>query len=730
MLRMVRRGLVLAWLLGGCDVVFGLERDPEPPPVPGEWLAVSSGGVHSCAIQTDHSLWCWGDNAFGSTGVGLEAGVEILAPVRVGEERWNEVSAGGGHTCALREDATLWCWGNNAAAALGDATHETRDTPVQIGVETWRAVSAGEVSTCGVRTDGSLWCWGANWGGQVGDGTRGERVTPTLIDGTRAFRSVSVGLGHACAVTEGTGHLWCWGTIGSATEPFTLVPKRLHPEQPWARVVAGAGFTCGLSGGRVLCWGDDNSLGQLGDGTQSSRPDPQIIASDRTDWILLAGRSHTMCAIAGDGTTACWGENRRGQIGSDTAQPLQLEPHVLPAPWNAIAPGTMHACAIDLERRLWCAGANGVGSRGDGTGGSQLVPQELDGTWSALETGATHTCGLRNGQLLCWGDNAWGQLGDGTILSRQVPAQTLMPSPSATLAVGESATCDADEQRRIWCWGNNQEAQLAGVTQAAYSPAPLLFVGSSNVVAMSASVHACAHARDSAAVCWGRNTVGQLGRGTATPMETSTATVTTSGSITLLFERVATGYEHSCGITVGDHQIYCWGRNTEGQLGDGDTVNSAFAVGTGHHAKAIAAGAFHTCAITLFDMLECWGANGSGQLGDGGAMPLVRVPVQIGTASWSAVSAGTRHTCGIQRDGTLWCWGGNGRGPLGDGTRMGRASPVQIGTARWSSVTAGEGYTCGIQVDGSGWCWGTRLWGQLGDNRAWTTKYAPVEVAQ
>ena len=173
------------------------------------WVDVSTGGRHTCGINVDGSILCWGDNTYGQIGNGSTA--QVKSPVMVGgNSTWSDVSAGGFHTCGIKNDGSLWCWGSNGNGQLGDGTSIDRATPVQAGNETdWASVQCGSGHTCGTKSDGSLRCWGGNHYGQIGDGTTDDRSAPTKVSGGE-WASVTVGDDHTCAADK-WGNIWCWG---------------------------------------------------------------------------------------------------------------------------------------------------------------------------------------------------------------------------------------------------------------------------------------------------------------------------------------------------------------------------------------------------------------------------------------------------------------------------------------------------------------------------------------
>ena len=169
--------------------------------------------MYTCGVQTNKTLWCWGDNQHGGLGNGTQN--NGTAPVEVVGMDWVSVATGGWHTCGIKADHSLWCWGWNADGELGNGTTQDSASPVQIGGSTWASVAAGAgidgEHTCAVKLDGSLWCWGANALGQLGVGSTTSSATPVQV-GSATWTNVSGGAAHTCGV-QGDGTLWCWGDL-------------------------------------------------------------------------------------------------------------------------------------------------------------------------------------------------------------------------------------------------------------------------------------------------------------------------------------------------------------------------------------------------------------------------------------------------------------------------------------------------------------------------------------
>jgi alpha-tubulin suppressor-like RCC1 family protein len=360
------------------------------------FLGVSAGLAHTCAIRDDGTLWCWGSNHEGQLGqdAGLGADDAHAVPQAI-EGSWSQVSAGDYHTCAIRDDATLWCWGDDGHGQLGRAEGGPASPEAgQVGeAADWTQVSAGGDHSCGIRADRTLWCWGANGAGQLGVAPAGDVVEPVQVeaDAVTAWLAVSAGGSHTCALSASRG-LWCWGS---------------------------------------------NLYGQLGKAANVGAGDPNAQPSAVLGaWRQVSARAFHGCAIRTDGTLWCWGNNRYGQLGrtdniggdAPNAVPLQLgDPRLV---WRSVSAGQLHGCALTEGGELWCWGG-GVGSvdRLADPDARLFVPPPDDAGWIAVSAGGTHACAIRaSGTLWCWGGNDAGQLGNGLPLG-VLPAPVAMSAP-------------------------------------------------------------------------------------------------------------------------------------------------------------------------------------------------------------------------------------------------------------------------------------------------------------
>jgi alpha-tubulin suppressor-like RCC1 family protein len=391
-----------------------------------------------------------------------------------------------------------------------------------------------------------------------------------------------------------------------------------------------------------------------------------------------AGWAHA-CAVKGDGTLWCWGRNEWGQVGQGSTcspfpcgEPFPLRVTALGTNVVEVAAAGVHACARKSDGTLWCWPYNATGQLGDGTTTNKLVPVQvaaLGTTVVEVTAGYGHTCARKSdGTVWCWGSNAFGELGDGTIS-------------------GTAPTC-----------------QYPYICKP--SPVQVAALGTSVVEIAASTDNTCARKSDGKVWCWGSNANGELGNGTTsgqschngTPCQPSPAEVTVLGTSAV---ELAAGYNHIC-ARKNDGTLWCWGNNANGQLGDGTTTGQTCfsgypckpspqeATGLGTNVVEVAAGGSyhsaylgHTCARKSDDTLWCWGSNVYGQLGNGATggqscyngYACEPSPGQVTALGSSAVSvaAGVDSSCAVKDDGTLWCWGGNVFGQLGNGTTNGQS---------------------------------------------------------
>ncbi len=367
-------------------------------------------------------------------------------------------------TCGIKPDNRLSCWGDNTNGQIGDGTTANKNTPTGVqGGGTWKTVAVAEDHACGIRFDDTLWCWG-------------NGVNAPVQESQHLYwQSVAVAGTNSCAV-DSNDNLYCWTSVVSGFTPI-LQQNSVN--------LYGLGLThqCFINSvGQLFCWGT-NDRGQAGSGNGNIGTNvlfPTEVVGGGT-WIKLSVAAKNSCGIKTDNTLWCWGYNTDAQAGSqdyvdeygliDVGQPTQV---FLGGTWKDVVVGATHSCGIKTDNSLWCWGdpTNGqVGSGVDISDGSGHFRQVAGGDlWKKVSVGYDSTCGIKTDNTLwCWGRNNWGQLGDGTVITRTVPTLVSGGGTWKSVEVAKYATggyaCGIKSDDVLMCWGYNNVGQ-AGVGTA------------------------------------------------------------------------------------------------------------------------------------------------------------------------------------------------------------------------------------------------------------------------
>jgi alpha-tubulin suppressor-like RCC1 family protein len=693
--------------------------------VPAPIVDISAGGNHTCVILEGGGVKCWGFNNVGQLGNGTHGDLQTSPVDVVGLGGAAVVIDGGGnHTCAVLASGGLQCWGGNSEGCLGDGTVRVRPNPIDVpGLSSGVAsVTAGGAHTCALLDSGAVKCWGRNQHGQLGIGSTTDSYVPVDVPDLRSgVAAVSAGGNHTCALLD-SGGVKCWGwndngDLGDGTTVMKSSPVDVVglPSAAVALVAGSDGACARLDTGGLACWGY-GLHGDLGDGTRtsSSIPVPVDGLSSGVDGFS------TSCAVVDGGALRCWGLNEDGQCGDGTAIERDRPVDVvgLPEPATAVVSGYWHSCARLASGAVWCWGNNRYGDLGDGTLDMRPLPEPVAGVSGAasIVAGATaHTCALAGGELQCWGNNDFGQLGDGTRSSSRVPiAVALLPDSPVGLSVGGQHSCAVLSGGGASCWGANRYGQLGdGTTTDSLSPVPVAGLPGTVAQVGAGWRHTCARTATGEVLCWGINSQGELGNGTLidSPWPTP-VTGLPAGAM-----RLAVGMGHSCALG-GDDTVRCWGYNAQGQLGTGGTADSdvpVAVVGLPAGVADLVAGELHTCVVLDSGEVYCWGSNYEGQLGNGEFETTHTTPIaMLGLpGAVRGIAAGASHSCALLATGGVYCTGTNSRGQLGTGSPSIEVLPVEVpGLSGVAVLVAGDEHTCAASATGEVFCWGADEYGQ------------------
>lgn len=693
-----------AWGADTCGQLGNGVIDFNPHPTPGQVnnianvKSIRAGYQHCLALKPDSTVWTWGSNVWGQLGDGTN--ITNTSPVQVtGLNQVIAISGGqaGYHSLALKSDGTVWTWGKNTEGQLGNGTMNNSNIPVQVSnLSNIIAIAGGEYHSLALRADGTVWAWGRNSNGQLGDSTTINSLVPVKVKNLSNVKDIRGGRYFSFAL-KNDSTVWSWGQnadgqLGDGTTTQRLTPVEVVGLTGVTAIAGSAFHALALkSDGSIRAWGRGVD-GQLGDGLQTASSIPVQVLSINNAVEIVSGTNYSFALTATDSIYA-WGRNIYGQLGNDTSGNYYYSPvptvglcatqtssanpimHRISAGWSH----SLYTCSSNQSLNSW--GANSFGQLGNGntsTGASSTAAPVLNITGvRSVDAGYQHTLALLNDSTVyAWGDNNYGQLGDGTNNNSSAPIQ--VPGLSNIIAVSggtagyHSIALRADGT--VWTWGRNSEGQLGDATNN-NSNVPLQVSSISNVIAISGGeYHSLAIKDDGTVWAWGKNTNGQLGNGTTVD---SNVPVQVTGLTDVV--DVAAGRYYSIALK-SDNTVWCWGENLYGQLGNGNTVDASTPVQVSglNDATAIAGGAFHGIAIKSDSTVVTWGRNTYGNLGNGTTTDS-STPVAVSNLTGIvAIDGGTNYSLALASNDSLFSFGRNVFGQLGDGTTSTQNTAVSV----------------------------------------------------
>lgn len=540
------------------------------------------------------------------------------------------MSLGSGHALALRQDGSLWGWGDNLSQQLAWTGGSDTNLPSPIGTNlNWKAVAAGNSSSFALRADGTLWAWGHNVDGRLGLPASAPVSVPTQVGTDSDWATIST-IGQSTVALKRDGSLWAW-PLGNPG------PQRLEANHAWLAITFG--------GQGAMAIRADGSLWQW---LLSLSSQPSQVGID-TNWSSIAAGGYHVLALKKDQSLWAWAPfsasgSVSGQLGlgnyNIATTPTQVGTDTN---WIAIGAGLLHSVALQSDGSVWGWGDNSYGQLGLGSLPETNRPSLMDGShdWISIVAGIDNTIALRaDVTLVTWGRNSFGQLGQGVTWVSKEPTQIGNSSNWTAIAAGTSHSMAVDSGGHLWSWGRNSRGQLGlGYFNAFNMPT---IVGSETnwLVASAGSSHSVALKTDGSLWSWGMSIV---------------ATQTGEGSV---------------------------------------ITNVPTQVGVDLDWKTISAGQQYTLSLKRDGTLWGWGRNNGSQLGLGGGPALPRdIPTRIGTASnWQRLAAGATHSLAVKSNGTLWAWGNSLSGALGLGGAPGsQTTPAQVGfNTDWSDAASGK----------------------------------------
>ncbi len=729
----------------GYTLVFSLTSDPSitsnsssfniinPPVISQSKLAKTES--HTCAItQTGEKLKCWGDNR--SYQLTQNLSDPELSPVEVNAFSGNpikSVSVTDIGTCIIDNSGKPFCFGENKTGELGESSPQTYADPERMNhTSEIIKISSSFEHTCVIDNNYLLYCVGGNSRGQLGDGSLDpvRRIERPILGGTIQFKDVIAGAAHTCAIST-NDELWCFGSNDyGESDVDSMDTEILTPvKNSFLGTIKGLAISgstnCAIDGvsDKIICWGD-NASGQLGNGTNDPYRGPVTVSSPDMASLLFGGfNSSTFCAQL-PGELYCWGDNRRSQFGDGYDISSNVLTLAQSETYSSLVLTSSGGCGITPLGRLQCWGERYLGN---GTTDSERSPVAIDSAVLYGESSGSAGEVLKNlktlslshlsaicyinksNKLTCTGDNSgqiFGEVNGGHTNYREVQNSNNYKKVSLSK---NSATfgCAIDDNAELWCWGDNQFGQLGNSTPLTAGPhLPVRpFSGTSIRDVSVGAYHVCAiTVNGDKLYCWGRNSDGQLGDGTTLNRSTPTLIDPTNK-----YTKVSVTDTFSCGLDL-TKKIYCWGENTYGQLGNGDTVNQLSPTRinpiSSDFYNDIEVGSRHACGILDNTRLACWGDGSVGEFGDGASLSYTSPTVVA--ADVDSVSLGYLYSCYIDLSNKLFCSGDGREGKLGLGDENQVSVFTQVKPGRtYNQVSLSGSRTCAVRNENDSLeCWG------------------------
>ncbi|MCP4753859.1 MAG: hypothetical protein GY866_23490 [Proteobacteria bacterium] len=710
------------------------------------WIAVSAIGNHSFALKSDLSVWSWGENSGGKLGLGHTQNSLIVKQMGT-DNNWIKIVAAGYGGLGIKIDGSLWGWGSNYYGILGDETGTNRLNPVRIGTDNdWMEISSNYFFVQALKKDGTLWAWGRNDHYFLGDGTDVDKTHPTQVGIDNDWRKVAAGGGHSLAL-KSDGGLWAWGwnesgQLTDSISEYASVPTRILDDNEWYDIWTSYSSSFALKAdGTLWAWGKSYSgaPAKIGDHNQwiAVKDAEFAIKSDDTIWtISLSPKKFSFNNNQASSPNLRTTLNTPGVIRiipDETKLGMTMSFSIVQPPING---------SISMDPSGTATYHPDDGFLGTDSFGIDIVDQ--NGSKEEVEisvivekylarTGGSHSMVINDdGELLLWGDNNQGQLGNDES-SDSLFQITQSDGNWHQASAGSGHTLAIKEDSSLWAWGDNRYGQIGNGSQnRVYSPIRIGSETSWKVVTAGADF-SMGIKNNGTLWSWGNNEYGQLGHGSATSSQSPVKV-----GIDNDWASVGAGDHHVLALKLNG-TLWAWGIDRQGQLGDGQYYQSSnsdyrdrsvpIRVGSDTKWTAISAGANHSMAISSDHTLWACGSNDHGQLGINSETKSTLF-VQVGQdENWLDVFAGGEHTVALKTDGTLWSWGNNAAGQLGiDATADKQLVPTRIGADfNWISIAAGADFAIAQKTDGSFWAWGSNTFSQLGDGTV-ENRYAPVRI--
>lgn len=719
------------------------------------YRAVRGARGHMCGVRTDNKMDCWGSTMYATGSTFLE----LTAKEITGAANIKDIAEGyADHTCYIDTANNLFCFGPNGYRQLGNGTTTPSSTPVQVPGSNFKKVAVGVNFTCIIDSADKVQCFGSNSESTAGQPASTSVNTPTVHASITKALDIAAGYRIACAIDEVSGvrTVKCWGKTESASNhipvAITGLPADISSLSVNGSVAADVRHGCGLSEqGLVYCWGSNfRSRRGLASGAVTWTAANPVSLPVKA--VKVQAGTDTSCAVGEDKNLYCWGSGL-----PSTQSANQYQESYVPVKLNIAGDlvtdlqlTETSSCAVITSSRIKCWGVNKRGEMGNGhmadtTRTTALNAASSFDKYTQVATGLFTTCALKaNKTVTCWGNNDWGQLGNGSHSTYSRPQYTL-PISSIKKVVGHSSHfCALTTGGGVYCWGANSNGQIGNnlaTTPTDKVLAPFLIPANytNGGTGLAAGVrdiavgynHSCAITALGGLTCWGNNSRGEVGH---TDTANSFSYPQNIASLSSGIESVALGINNSCAVknSGATKQVYCWGVNQNNMLAGtipaGTFTSTPQLIDTITTTKEIKIFMGYEGGCYIHDgTTKCWGYRNIFK-----AMPVdvaydtyINVPTAVPTLSGATDLALNLYTgCAIFTTGKVKCWGADHSGIV----RPGLDSWAWIGTpeeppaTQYGQVTAMAlgmtlNYTipihaCAVTSLGDLKCWGSSTYGE------------------
>lgn len=669
---------------------------PTPVLGMGNVVTISAGASHTLFLKSDGTVWSVGSNLYGQLGTGTNISSTFVSQVR-GPNNVGfltgiiGVKAGSSHSLFLKNDGTVWACGYNSNGQLGDGTTTTRLAPVQVnGLTNIIALAGGGSHSLFLKNDGTAWACGKNFNGQLGDSTTIDRSTPVLVKGIAGCTAISAGLNHSLFLTNYFDlALACgdntYGALGNNTTISQTKPVSVM--YSIKKISAGGSHSLFLKNDSTVWACGRNNQGQLGDSTTTGKLVPVKVKNISGCVSIAGGLTHSLFG-QNNGTYWSTGRNNMGQLGDGTTinrsvvvktANLTLDPTITGGPVFS-GQGTLHAGNFDFY--LWSTGSTAsvlsINTTGtytvtvtDDYGCTGIATQKNIVNTKTIAMGSnsssTYSMCSYPGSPMASGNNATGQLGNGTNTNSNTPVPVSGLTNVTSIGVGSTYALFLKSDSTVWACGENASGQLGDLTNINRST-PVQVWGLSGVTAVSAGTgHSLFLKKDGSVRACGYNAYGQLGNGTFT-----------------------------------------------------DTNITIMSVGSPGITTAISAGSYHSLFLKEDGTVWACGSNEFGQLGTNSPSWFNPTPAQIpGLSGIIAISAGPFHSLFLKKDGTVWGCGYSYENTLLNGGLNNEVVPIQLPNfanfygSEIIALAAGYRYSLLLLADGRVIAGGSNYYGAL-----------------